>query len=133
MVVLKSDRVLTLRRGHPPRIGRLDLPGGFLEAGEDIETAARRELLEETGLRVGAARWLGLYWDRYYLRGFGWFPTMNFYYLARWRAGEPRAGDDAASAEWLPLDAVARRSRVHAWPHMGEVFREVRRRGARAR
>jgi ADP-ribose pyrophosphatase YjhB (NUDIX family) len=126
MVVMKGDEVLTLRRGHPPRLGCLDLPGGFLEAGEEIEGAARRELLEETGLRVGRSDWLGLYWDRYYLRGFGWFPTMNFYYLARWRSGEPRASDDAASTEWVPLRRLGAGDARYAWRHMSEVFRDVR-------
>src|SRR5688572_30493143 len=109
MVVVKGDRVLMLRRGHDPRRGWLDVPGGFMEAGESPEQAARRELVEETGLTVGAVRWLGLFWDRYFLRGFGYFPTMNFYYLGRWRAGEPRPDDDAAAAEWVPLAQLGRR------------------------
>lgn len=130
MVVLKRDRVLMLRRGHTPRRGWLDFPGGFLEAGEDPEGAARRELLEETGLEVGRARWLGLYWDRYFLRGFGYFPTMNFYYIARWRRGEPRAADDAAAAEWIPRAVLPRLAPRFAWRHMAIVMREVLRRPA---
>ena len=128
MVVIKHGSLLMLRRAHLPRIGRLDLPGGFLEAGEGIEAAARRELREETGLVVARAEWLGLYWDRYYLRGFGYFPTMNFYYWARWRRGEPVAADDAASAEWVPLSALKRRDARYSWKHMEQVFRDLRRR-----
>ena len=127
MVVLKGDTMLLLRRGHTPRRGYLDLPGGFIEPGEGIERSARRELREETGLTVGKVEPLGMWWDDYDLPGFGPFPTMNFYFIARWRSGVPRAGDDAASAEWVP---IARLSRVReaAWPHMREVFREVIRR-----
>jgi len=127
MVVVKRAEVLLLRRGHLPRRGWLDLPGGFLEAGEDMEAAARRELLEETGLEVGATRWLGVYWDRYHLRGFGAFPTMNFYYLARWRAGEPRAADDAAAALWAPLHRLAPWRPRFAWRHMATVLRDAHR------
>ena len=76
-VVTRGRDVLMLRRAHPPKIGFLDIPGGFIEAGESLEGAARRELREETGLRVGPAESLGFYWDRYYLKGFGWFPTMK--------------------------------------------------------
>ena len=128
MVVIRGDRVLMLRRAHPPRVGGLDLPGGFMEAGEEIEAAARRELREETGLRVGRAEWLGLYWDRYYLRGFGYLATMNVYYWARWRRGVPMAADDAASAEWVPLSDLKGRDARYSWRHMERVFRDLRRR-----
>jgi 8-oxo-dGTP diphosphatase len=126
MIVLKSDRVLVLKRGHPPRRGYLDTPGGFIDAGEDIEAAARRELFEETGLTVGRCEPLGFYWDRYHLRGFGYFPTMNFYYLARWRSGEPRASDDAASTEWMPIARLGRSGTRFAWRHLHLLFRDLR-------
>ncbi|MFL7839988.1 MAG: NUDIX domain-containing protein [Candidatus Promineifilaceae bacterium] len=42
------------------------LPGGVLEMEEDIETGARRELLEETGLTVGELRLVGIYTDPKY-------------------------------------------------------------------
>ncbi|GAB4495106.1 MAG: NUDIX domain-containing protein [Anaerolineales bacterium] len=53
-----AGRVLLQRRADFDVWG---LPGGCLERGEDIETCARRELLEETGLTVGALHLVGLY------------------------------------------------------------------------
>ena len=128
MVVVKDGALLMLRRGHPPRRGFLDFPGGFIDAGESIQTAARRELREETGLRVGRLEELGCFLDRYYLKGFGFFPTMSFYWLGYWRAGVPRAADDAASATWMPIARVGRSGSRLAWPHMARVLREVRKR-----
>jgi ADP-ribose pyrophosphatase YjhB (NUDIX family) len=128
MLVVKGDAVLVLRRGHPPKRGFLDIPGGFIDANEGIEAAARRELREETGLTVGRVEFLGFYWDRYYLRGFGFFPSMNFYYLARWRSGSARAADDAASAEWVPIVRLGRTGGRPAWKHMALVYRDLRRR-----
>jgi len=128
MVVVRGRDVLVLRRGEAPKRGFVDLPGGFLEAGEAIADGAQRELHEETGLRVRGVELLGVYWDRYYLSGFGWFPTINFYFLGRWKGGEPRPGDDAAQAMWRPLSAAGRGRDRLAWKHMREVFRDLRRR-----
>lgn len=47
-------QLLLIERGKPPFLGRLALPGGFLHPDEDAETAARRELFEETALDAGS-------------------------------------------------------------------------------
>lgn len=133
--VVKRDHLLMLTRGHEPRRGAIDLPGGFLESGEDLEAAARRELREETGLRLGRASLLATYWDVYDLPGFGPFPTLNHYFFAHWRAGTPQAGDDAAEAHWVPFAELGRRAlqRRFAWAHMRKVVRDVRERAHAAR
>ena len=127
VLVLREETVLLLRRAHLPRVGFIDVPGGFMEAGESIEGAARRELREETGLTIGPLELLGFYWDTYALRGFGSFPTMNWYYVGRWRSGVPRAADDAADAEWVPLARLAALRKRFSWAHMPALFRDLRR------
>ena len=52
--------VLLIRRKHDPFMGSYALPGGFVEVGERVEEACRRELKEETGLDVGALRLIGV-------------------------------------------------------------------------
>jgi 8-oxo-dGTP diphosphatase len=126
-LVLRDETVLLLRRAHTPKRGFVDVPGGFLEAGETFEGAARRELREETGLTLGRLHPLGVYWDRYDLPGFGPFPTINHYFVGRWRAGTPRPGDDAASAEWVPIATLGRSGARYAWAHMRMVFADLRR------
>lgn len=126
MLVVKGDAVLLLRRAHAPRIGRLDVPGGFVEAGESLEAAARRELREETGLALGHVEPLSFHWDEYWLRGFGRFPTMNWYFVGEWRSGEPVASDDAAGAEWIPVRRLDSLRRRFSWAHMPLLFTELR-------
>jgi 8-oxo-dGTP diphosphatase len=91
-------RLLLIRRGHPPFEGMRALPGGFVEVGETVEDACRRELREETGVRAGRLRLIGIYSrpDRD-PRGH----SVSAAFLTRVRRAEATAGDDAASAEWV--------------------------------
>ncbi|WP_242118636.1 NAD(+) diphosphatase [Sphingomonas lacusdianchii] len=57
MAVEQGDRVLLGRQpSWPP--GRYSTLAGFVEVGESIEEAVRREVLEEAGVRVGAVRYV---------------------------------------------------------------------------
>jgi len=77
------------------------IPGGFIDYGETVEQAARREALEETGLAVDLVELLGIYSDPSRdLRQH----TMSVVYVAT-ATGTPRAGDDAkALAVFAPSE-----------------------------
>lgn len=92
-------RVLLIRRGHDPFAGAYALPGGFVEVGETVEAACRREVLEEVGVEVGALRLVGVYSDPSRdPRGH----TVSIAYAATLpETTVPRSGSDAAVAEWV--------------------------------
>jgi ADP-ribose pyrophosphatase YjhB (NUDIX family) len=48
--------LITVRRSKPPGLGRLALPGGLVEIGETWQEAGVREVYEETGLQLDAAK-----------------------------------------------------------------------------
>lgn len=65
VVVVEVDgQVLLHRRAIDPARGKWTLPGGYVDRGEDVEDAARREVLEETGVRVRGLQSLGLFSEK---------------------------------------------------------------------
>ncbi len=93
-----ARRVLLIRRGNPPFEGAYALPGGFVDIGETVEQACRRELEEETGLGAGSLRLVGVYSEPGRdPRG----PTVSIAYRAVVGDQTPVAGSDAAAAEWI--------------------------------
>ncbi len=98
VVIEVGDRVVLVRRKYPPP--GWAIPGGFVEIGETVETAAVREALEETGLRVTLTALLGVYSDpardpRHH--------TISTVYVGR-AEGAPTGGDDAAEARLFGED-----------------------------
>ena len=78
------------------------LPGGFVETGETLETACRREIAEETGLDIEGLRQLHTYSDP------GRDPrhhTITTVFVGR-AIGTPRAGDDAAEVVVFAFDSL---------------------------
>lgn len=92
--------VVLVKRANPP-LGWA-LPGGFVDVGETVESAARREVLEETGLVVSGLNLLGVYSDPARdPRGH----TASIVFIAQ-SDGIPLAGDDAAEARWFSLKSL---------------------------
>ena len=100
----EAREVLLIRRRFDPFAGRWALPGGFVDEYELPETAARRELAEETGVVWEEPLALVGIFGRPGRDPRGW--TVSAVYLAQ--AGdaplEVRAGDDAGDAAWFSPD-----------------------------
>jgi 8-oxo-dGTP diphosphatase len=101
-IIIEGDRVLLVKRAHPPIQGQWSIPGGVLEVGEMVREAAVREAREETGLVVEPGELLGVY-DRI-LRD----PEQRVQYhyvlvdfLCRSVGGELLAASDAAEVRWF--------------------------------
>jgi 8-oxo-dGTP diphosphatase len=99
--VIRDDegRIVLIRRVNAPFKGAFALPGGFVDIGETVEAACRREALEETGLTVGALHLIGVYSDP------GRDPrghTVSIAFVTLLPGQmRPQAGSDAAEAVWV--------------------------------
>ena len=106
-------RVALIRRGAPPALGLLSLPGGRLELGETMAACAAREAREETGLRVDVEGEMGFCATDAISKGFHYAVVHVLASVAALPGGAAprlRAGDDAAEALWVargqPLGAA---------------------------
>jgi 8-oxo-dGTP diphosphatase len=96
IIELPGDRLVLIRRKYPPP--GWALPGGFVDAGETLEQAARREALEETSLSVELVRQFHVYSDPARdPRGH----TVSVVFIGR-AEGTPSGADDAAEAKAFP-------------------------------
>ena len=107
VVVLRRDQVLLAQRGKQPRRGQWSLPGGMQEVGETLHEAARREVMEETGVEIEIVGLIDVIDTiRRDADGRVELHYTLIDYAALWRGGEARAGDDAMGVKWVPVADV---------------------------
>ena len=104
VLVMKGGLVLLGKRRNTHGAGEYASPGGHLEHLESIEACARREVLEETGLEVGAIEFLRLFNSTQYAPKH----YVDVSVVAQWKSGEPRVlePDKVERWDWYSLDAL---------------------------
>ncbi len=122
-VIFRGNQVLMIQRGNEPGRGNWSIPGGHLEWGERAEDAARREVVEETGVICSIEGFVA------HVDGMGppedGTPAYHYVLLdfwGEWQAGDPEPADDALQACWLSLDDIDKRE---GWPETRAIIREA--------
>ncbi|MGE4159394.1 MAG: NUDIX hydrolase [Planctomycetota bacterium] len=87
--VMKEGKILMVRRAEEPGIGSWDLPGGYLEWGEDPEPGLVREIEEEVGIKVEIVKLAGVYQRVWGVASHN-ISILNLAYLCRWVSGEAK-------------------------------------------
>jgi len=110
-IIQRDSWILLVKRRNDPFKGYLVLPGGFVNEGERVEDAAKREVKEETSLNIELLDILGVYSD----------PTrdprghmMSTVFIAKISSHNDKvdavAQDDAAAIEWISLEVIDTRN-----------------------
>lgn len=106
LILNKENRLLLLERSDSSCWGP---PGGAVELGEEVEAAARREILEETGLEIGGMELFGVFsGPQLYYR----YPNgdevynITIIYLTRDWQGELRLNDEHTGSGWFTLEEI---------------------------
>lgn len=102
-LIVSSGKILLIKRNAAPFRGSYALPGGFVEYGETLEQAVLREIKEETGLDTQISHLIGVFSapNRDPRRH-----TISVAFALEILRGTPKAGDDAAAAEFFALDEL---------------------------
>jgi 8-oxo-dGTP diphosphatase len=125
-VIVRGDRALVTVRARDPERGRIDVPGGFLQSGEDPLAGLKREVKEELGVEIAAEveDCLTMATHRYGQDG-DWVLSLGF--RVALVSGEPHATDDVAAIKWVTKDELE--DLDFAWPHDRELVRRALERG----
>jgi ADP-ribose pyrophosphatase YjhB (NUDIX family) len=100
-LIIEDGKILLGIRAVDPFKGHWNIPGGFLEYGEDPKDCAKREAQEETGLEVQIGELLGIFTDFY---GVEKNATINIAYMASRISGEVKPGDELVELGWFSPD-----------------------------
>ena len=108
--LIEDKKILLIKRKNEPFKNKWALPGGFVEYGETVENAVKREVFEETGLITDILELIGIYSDpKRDPRGH----TVSVVYLLEKREGSIKSGDDATEAKFFSLDKLPEMSFDH--------------------
>ncbi len=96
-----KNKVLLCRRNIEPCKNFWDVPGGFLEGGEHPKVGVKREIKEELGIEIEIIDMLGIFMDRYGADASTGEYTLNIYFLARIKSGNPKPASDINEIKWF--------------------------------
>ena len=108
VIVFRDQKVLMVKRKKEPNKGQWSIPGGKQMIGETAAEAAKRELLEETGVKVDQLLLVDVV-DSIIpdIEGKIKYHYTLVDYMGQWQSGDSRPGDDAQEVRWVSLNELS--------------------------
>ena len=122
-VIIEDEQgaIMLVKRKQDPKKGYWDLPGGFINPGENVSSAAQREMKEELGVDIEIEKFLDGYHDVYLyqevLR-----PTIGIALVAKITSGSPKPTDDITEYKFFPKDEILKQEQ--AFPSGYETLKD---------
>ena len=110
-VVIRENKALLIQRGINPNRGAWQIPGGYVEADEEIKSAVEREVLEEAGVVARVSEVVGV-------RHSAGAPSANIYVVFRLEpvSGEPKFdGEETLDAGYFGMDEISKMEGVQGF------------------
>ena len=98
-IVEQDGKVLLLRRAINPQKGKWVMPGGYVDRGEEVRSAAIRETEEECGLKIRIRDLSGVY-------SYPGRLAVVVVYKAQYMSGSLILGDESLEANWFSRDQI---------------------------
>jgi 8-oxo-dGTP diphosphatase len=108
VIPVHDGKIVLVRRAMNPSKGLWVFPGGYVDAGESVEDAARREVWEETGLTVRLERMLGVY-------SRPGEDVVLIVYAGQVLTGTLNAGDEETEAAWFGAGEIPSPDQLGFW------------------
>lgn len=107
VVVFNGGNILLIRRNKPPKSSEWSIPGGAQELGEPLIKTAKREVKEETAISIKNVTLLDtIDFIKNDKNGAVEYHYSLIDYMADYRSGDIKAGDDAIEAKWVPIGTI---------------------------
>ena len=106
-VIFDENKILLVKRSNPPAKGKWAVPGGKVMAGENLQYALKREILEETGFNIKVGEIAHVFdvieRDDSQIQ----FHYVIIDYLCEITGGTLVSGDDALEARWCTANDIS--------------------------
>lgn len=100
-IITTSRGILLVRRAHQPQKGLLDVPGGFVDYNENLESALKREVLEELNIEITDWKYLGSFPNTYKYESVTYHTVDTIFTCHYNEKNTPVANDEISEVVWV--------------------------------